>query len=56
MDNVVSCDTLKGPFQMTLLLKAPTYNEINEIVTGHIARLNGVLRATRLDVINLLEM
>lgn len=56
MDNVVSCDTLKGPFQMALLLKAPTYNEINEIVTGHIARLNGVLRATRLDVINLLEM
>lgn len=56
MDNVVSCDTLNGPFQMALLLKAPTFGEIDKLVTGQIARLDGVLRATQCNIINLIEM
>lgn len=55
MDNVVSCDCTKGSFQMALLLKAPTYGEINEVVNGRIARLDGVLRAIQCDIINLME-
>lgn len=56
MDNVVSCDSLTGPFSMALLLKAPTFAEIDEIVTGKIARMDGVLRASQLNIINLIEM
>ena len=56
MDNVVSCDTLNGPFKMSLLLKAPTFMEIDEMVTGNIARIDGVLRATQCNIIKLLEM
>jgi DNA-binding Lrp family transcriptional regulator len=56
MDNVVSCDTLNGPFKMALLLKAPTFMEIDEMVTGNIARINGVLRATQCNIIKLMEM
>jgi CheY-like chemotaxis protein len=56
MDNVVSCDCLKGSFQMALLLKAPTGTEINDVVNSRIARLNGVLRVIQCDIVNLLEM
>ena len=56
MDNVVSCDSMNGPFQIALLLKAPTYAEIDELVTGKIARMDGVLRASQLNIMNLIEM
>ncbi|MCD4782426.1 MAG: response regulator [Candidatus Eremiobacteraeota bacterium] len=56
MDNVVSCDAMTGPFRMSLLLKAPTFAEIDEIVTGKIARMDGVLRASQLNIMNLIEM
>ena len=56
MENVVSCDTLKGSFRLALLLKAPTFMEIDEMVTGNIARIDGVLRATQCNIIKLLEM
>ncbi len=55
LDNVVACDTLKGPFQMALLIKAPTFATIDEIV-GHIARLDGVLRVSQCNIIKLIEM
>lgn len=56
LDNVVSCDTLKGPFEIVLLLKAPTFAEINQLITGRIARMDGVLRVSQCDIMNLLEM
>jgi len=55
LDNVVSTDTLKGPYRLALLLKAPTGREIEDVVVNRLAKLDGVLRVTHCPVINIME-
>lgn len=56
MDNVVHCDTLKGAYQIALLLKAPQFRTINELIVNKIARIDGVLRVNQCDIIRIIEM
>jgi CheY-like chemotaxis protein len=56
LDNVVSCDALKGPWQILLLLKGPRYDHMEELVSKRIARLDGVLRVSQCPIIKILEM
>jgi CheY-like chemotaxis protein len=56
MENVVACDAISGEFQMVLLVKAPTFAEIDGVITGSIAGIDGVSRVTQCNIINLLEI
>ena len=56
MENVVACDALTGDFQMLLLIKAPTFAGIDRLLSGTIADIEGVLRVTQCNIINMLEM
>jgi len=55
-DSVIACDCVRGRYQLCLLLKAQSFAEIDEFVTGSVARLDGELRVTKCDIIRLLEM
>jgi len=56
LDSVVSCDTMKSPYQILLLLKAPQYSLLDEMITRRIARMDGVLRVHQCNIIKIFEM
>lgn len=55
MDNVVHCDTIKGPYQIALLLKGPQFRDIDRFMADRIARIDGILRVTQCNIIRLIE-
>lgn len=56
MENVVACDALSGDYQMALLIKDATFAGIDRLISGSIADIDGVLRVTRCNIINMLEI
>jgi len=56
LDNVVSCDVMKNQRAILLMLKAPLFEHIDELVTRKIARLDGVLRVTQYPIMKILDM
>ncbi len=54
-DNVISCETLEGPFQMSLLLKSATREKLEDIVNDKISPMNGVLRAIQCPIVQVTE-
>ena len=56
LDNVVHCDTVKGSYQIALLMKASQFRDIDEVITNRIAHLDGVLRVNQCNIIKIIEM
>ena len=54
-DNVISCDTLDGPFQLSLLLKSATQDKLEDLVNDKISPMNGVLRAIECPIVKMEE-
>lgn len=56
LDNVVSCDTTKGKYDLILLIQSATFNEMERLVREKIGSIDGIVRTKLLNVMNLFEM
>ncbi len=56
LDNVVSCDTTKGKYDLILLIHSATFNEMERLVREKIGSIDGIVRTKLLNVMNLFEM
>jgi CheY-like chemotaxis protein len=56
LDNVVSCDTTKGKYDLILLIQSATFNELERVVREKIGSIDGIVRTKVLNVMNLFEM
>ena len=56
LDNVVSCDTTKGKYDLILLVQSATFNEMERLVREKIGSIDGIVRTKLLNVMNLFEM
>jgi CheY-like chemotaxis protein len=56
LDNVVSCDTTKGKYDIILLIQSATFNEMERLVREKIGSIDGIVRAKLLNIMNLFEM
>jgi CheY-like chemotaxis protein len=56
LDNVVSCDTTKGKYDLILLIQSATFNEMQRLVREKIGSLDGIVRTRLLNIMNLFEM
>ena len=56
LDNVVSCDTTKGKYDLILLIHSATFNEMERMVREKIGSIDGIVRTKVLNVMNLFEM
>lgn len=56
LDNVVSCDTTKGKYDLILLIQSATFNEMERLVREKIGSIDGIVRTRLLNIMNLFEM
>jgi len=56
LDNVVSCDTTKGKYDLILLIQSATFNEMERLVREKIGSIDGIVRTKLLNIMNLFEM
>ena len=56
LDNVVSCDTTKGKYDLILLIQSATFDEMQRLVREKIGSIDGILRTRLLNIMNLFEM
>jgi CheY-like chemotaxis protein len=49
-ENVLYCDAVRGDYDLVLLLQAPTFDEINELVEKEIKAIRGVAEVSLLPV------
>jgi CheY-like chemotaxis protein len=56
LDNVVSCDTTKGKYNLILLIQSATFNEMEKLVRERIGSIDGIVRTKMLNKMNLFEM
>ena len=56
LDNVVSCDTTKGKYDLILLIQSATFNEMERLVREKIGTIDGIVRTKLLNIMNLFEM
>jgi len=56
LDNVVSCDTTKGKYDLILLVQSATFNELERLVREKIGSIDGIVRTKMLNIMNLFEM
>ena len=56
LDNVVSCDTTKGKYDLILLIQSATFNEMERLVREKIGSIDGIIRTKVLNIMNLFEM
>lgn len=56
LDNVVSCDTTKGKYDLILLVQSATFNEMERLVREKIGSIDGIVRTKMLNIMNLFEM
>jgi len=55
-DNVVSCDTTKGKYDLILLIQSATFNELEKFVREKIRPIDGIVRTKLLNIMNMFEM
>ncbi len=56
LDGVVSCDMVQGKFDVVLLLRSTSFQDLERIVTDEIRPLSGILRARMLKNTSLIKM
>ena len=55
-DQVVSCDNIKGKYDIVLLMQGASFAEIDRNIQNKIKPLDGVLRIKESPIIKLFEM
>ncbi|HNU72346.1 MAG TPA: response regulator [Thermodesulfobacteriota bacterium] len=56
LDGVVSCDAVKGKYDLIVLIQATTFKEMERFVREEIRPLDGVIRTKLLNIMNMFEM
>jgi len=55
-DNVIYCDSVKGKYDIVMLLQAQSFEEIDKIIAERVRPLDGVVRVKELPIVKMFEM
>lgn len=56
LDGVVSCDAVKGKYDLVLLIQSATFTEMEKFIREQIRPMEGIIRTKLMNVMNLFEM